>query len=65
MRLLVRDLEIDIVITPSENSSLFNVGLQINYWRYTRNVNFLFYRKFNKLYFLSEQFFRISFVTEI
>ena len=31
MRLLVRDLEIDIVITPSENSSLFNVGLQLKY----------------------------------
>ena len=42
MRLLVRDVEIDIIIPPSKNYSLFNVGLQLKYYRYKIKVNVLF-----------------------
>ena len=54
MGLLVRD----IVITPSENSSLFNGGLKLKYWRYKRNVNMLFFiaNLINYIFYLNKLF---------
>ena len=59
MRLLVRDLYIDLVITPSENSSLFNARLQLKYWRHKKMLmcifigNLIIYRLYLNNFFVS------------
>ena len=49
MRQLVRDLQIDIVIIPTEKYPLSNVGLQLKYQRYKKMLICLFIKKFKRL----------------